>query len=122
MTFIKLLLKYLFGGFNSIASYALKLLSTALANLGTPTKAKIQAALNIAEQALAILTAAKFLCPAKWQTAYVATIAAVESVISALKDLEITKAELDKVIADFNAAVAAWNGPDDDTCVDCVAD
>ena len=105
---------------SSAASYLLDVLNSALAKIDPKRKDNIQAALNIANRVLSVLVALKWLCPTKWQTAYAATIAAVTVVVNALQDLQLTTEELVNIRNDFNAAVIAWNGDDDETCIDCI--
>ena len=105
---------------SSVAGYLLEVLNSALAKIDPKRKDNIQAALNIANRVLAVLVALKWLCPTKWQTAYAATIAAVTVVVNALQDLQLTTEELVNIRNDFNAAVIAWNGDDDETCIDCI--
>jgi hypothetical protein len=113
-------IKLLFGGVGAVASYVLDLLNKALAALPAGNRVKIQAVLNLAERVLSVLTALKWLCPTKWQTAYGKSVEAVETVVAALADLNITVDEIGKVRKAFAEAVASWKGDDDETCVDCV--
>ena len=124
---IKLVWKTVIGFLNpfgnavsSVASYLLDVLNSALAKIDPKRKDNIQAALNIANRVLSVLVALKWLCPTKWQTAYAATIAAVTVVVNALQDLQLTTEELANIRNDFNAAVIAWKGDDDETCIDCI--
>lgn len=114
----KIAIKYLFGGMGSVVDYLLDVLNAALAKIDPENRAKVQAALNIAEKVLATLIALKWLCPTKWQTAYGETVEAVNAVIDALADLKLEAAELTNIRDAFNAAVMAWKLPDDDTCKD----
>lgn len=118
---LKLLWKLLTGGAASVASYVLDLINNALAGLDASDKASVQAVLNFATKALATLNAFAWLIPTKWQTAYLKTIVAVQSICNALDDLTLTVDELTQIRDDFAAAVAAWNGDDEDdeTCKDC---
>ena len=106
--------------FEYIADCVLDSVNSALGSITEPNKAKIQAALNLAEKGLAILNAIKFLCPTKWQTAYTSSIAALLAVTNALSDLNVTPAELTAVTKAFDEAVKAWKSPDDETCVDTI--
>ena len=106
--------------FEYVADCVLDTINSTLGSIGEPNKAKIQACLNIAEKGLAVLTAIKFLCPTKWQTAYTSSVAALLAVTNALSDLNVTEAELSGIAKAFDEAVKAWKSPDDDTCVDCV--
>ena len=116
---IKVALKYLFGGIDSVMEYLLKIVNEALAKIDTENRAKIAAAYNTILNVLATLNALAWLCPARWQSAYRNTIGAVEAVANALMDFKIDAAELTKVKDAFNAAVTAWRAGDvPDTDVD----
>ena len=117
---LSIIWKWLTGGIEKVADYLLELMNTALANLDDKDKESIQAVLNYATKIAASLTAFAWLVPAKWQTAYKATLKAVQAVVDALSDLTITADELLQLKDDFAAAVLAWKGEDDETCADCV--
>ena len=108
------------GKFVDLADYGLTLLKERVAGLADPTKDKIRATLNFALKVLSVLTVVKVFIPVKWQAAYALTVLAVEKVVAALQDLEVTKEELAGVIAGYNEAYAAWMSPDDESCVDMV--
>ena len=108
------------GKFVDLADYGLTLLKERVAGLADPTKDKIRATLNFALKVLSVLTVVKVFIPVKWQAAYALTVLAVEKVVAALQDLEVTKEELVGIIAGYNEAYAAWMSPDDESCVDMV--
>lgn len=115
----KVVLKYIFGGIDSVMEYLLEIVNEALAKIDTENRAKIAAAYNTILNVLATLNALAWLCPARWQSAYRNTIGAVEAVANALMDFTIEPAELTNVKDAFNAAVTAWRGGDvPDTDVD----
>lgn len=116
---IKIAWKYLWGGMGDVVDYLLDVLNNALAAIDPAKKEKTVAALNVARRVLATLNALQWLCPTKWQIAYGETVEAVEAVIDALLDLQLTYEELEKIRKEFAEAVAAWKGPDDETCVEC---
>ena len=102
--------------FESLADYALGKVNDAINGLDVGKRERIQAALNIAQKALAVLTAVAWLCPTKWQTAYKATLGAVAEVCASLDDLHVTIDELSGIRNKFVVAYAEWRGPDDETC------
>ena len=118
---IKIAIKYLFGGVSGVVDYLLGALNSALAGMTDATRQKVQGALNLAQKVLATLTALKWLCPIKWQTAFKATVDAVADAVAALEDLEITSDEVAIVADRIRAALVAWNAPYDETCVACAA-
>jgi len=103
-----------------VMDYVLTVLKNALGGLGDATKAKIAAVLNLAMKVLSIANAVRVFIPVKWQFAYGLTVKAVEAVVNALLDLEITGEELKGVIDGYNKAYLAWMAPDDETCVELV--
>lgn len=110
---LKLLIKYIFGGFDSVVEYLLDIVNRALKSLDPATKERIAAARNVVSAVLSTLDAFQWLCPARWQHAYVSTIVAVQGTLSALSDCEITQDELAKLVPAFKDAVAAWRSDDD---------
>lgn len=118
---VKLLWKYVFGGFGSVADYLLDLGNSALAALDPGKKERVQGALNLFLRITALMNSLAWLCPTRWQSAYVESVEAVTAVAAALEDLEVTQDELAKVRKEFGEAVAAWKSDDDATCVGCAA-
>lgn len=115
----KVVWKFLFGGGASgVVEYVLDVLRNALSGLGDTTKEKIQGALNLALKSLSVLEAVRIFVPTKWQTAYAKTLDAVRETIKSLEDLDLTKDELSIIVDKVTAAVNAWKGEDDETCVD----
>lgn len=103
--------------FDSLATYALGRVNAALASIDTSRRETVQSALNVASAALALLNAFAWLCPVKWQTAYKATVEGVQDTCNALFDLHLSDEELAGLRDAFTKAVAAWQSPDDETCV-----
>lgn len=110
--------KYIFGGMGSVVDYLLDILNNALNSIDPENKKKIRAAANIALKVASTLKTLQFLCPTKWQSAYIATIGSVECVLSALDDFKLEEYELQAIQDDFKKTIIAWNGDDDETCVD----
>ena len=98
---------FLTGRKTAIADYALSVLRQALNNLSNPTKEKLQAILNLAMKVLSVLKVVQVFMPLRWQTAYVATVAAVETLVSALQDLDFSGAELKAITYCYYDAYAA---------------
>ena len=118
---LKFLFKLVFSGFGSAVEYVLEIINNSLSKISSENKTKVQAVLNIARNALAILNAVTWLCPVKWQTAYMKTLDSVQTVVDALSDLTLTIDELHSVQEKFADAIAAWKSPDDESCQDCKA-
>lgn len=115
----KVAIKYLFGGIDSVMEYLLETVNAALGKIDPANRTKIAAAYNTVLNVLATLNALAWLCPAKWQSAYKNTIAAVGTVAAALADFKIEYSELTDVKDAFAAAVTAWRSGDvPDTDVD----
>ena len=102
----------------NIAEYALGKLNAALDGLSVSDKGRVQATLNLASRVLALLCAVAWLVPTKWQTAFKETVDAVQEVCAVLSDLNVKLDELANVKAKFVRAYVAWQGDDDETCVE----
>ena len=118
---LKFLFKLVFPGFGSAVEYVLEIINSSFGKISTENKIKVQAVLNIAKNALALLNAVTWLCPVKWQTAYTKTLDSVQAVVDALSDLTLTIDELHSVQEKFADAIAEWKSPDDESCQDCKA-
>lgn len=116
----KVVWNFITGGGVGVVDYLLTVLKNALNGLGDATKEKIQAVLNLAMKILSIAQAVRIFVPVKYQLAYDLTIKAIQTLIAALQDLEITGTELQALVDGYNEAYAAWMSPDDETCVDLV--
>lgn len=116
----KVVWNFITGGGVGVVDYLLTVLKNALNGLGSATKEKIQAVLNLAMKVLSIAQAVRIFVPVKYQLAYDLTIKAIQTLIAALQDLEITGTELKALVDGYNEAYAAWMSPDDETCVDLV--
>ena len=110
--------KYIFGGMGSVVGYLLDILNNALNSIDPENKKKIRSAANIALKVASTLKTLQFLCPTKWQSAYMSTIGSVECVIYALDDFKLEEYELQAIQDDFKKTIIAWKGDDDETCVD----
>lgn len=115
----KVVWNFLTGGGTKVVDYLLGLLNNAISQIGNPTREKIQGVLNFAKKILSTLKVFQVFVPVKWQTAFDETVKAVEVLIDALSDLKVTGEELDAVVEAYKKAYAAWQGPDDESCVDC---
>ena len=116
----KVVWNFITGGGVGVVDYLLTVLKNALNGLGSATKEKVQAVLNLAMKVLSIAQAVRIFVPVKYQLAYDLTIKAIQTLIAALQDLEITGTELKALVDGYNEAYAAWMSPDDETCVDLV--
>lgn len=116
----KLAWKFITGGGTGVVDYGLTVLREAVNGLGDATKDKIQAVLNLAMKVCSLAQFVRAFIPVKWQLAYELTVKAVQVLIAALQDLDLTGEDLKAVINGYNEAYAAWMSPDDETCVDLV--
>lgn len=110
---LKLLLKYIFGGIDSVMEYLLDIANRALKSIEPLTKERVAAAYNVVGSVISTMRALQWLCPAKWQRAYSATLAMLASTLDALSDFELTQEELARLAAAFRNGVAAWRSDDD---------
>ena len=112
VSYIKLAMKYLFGGKEAVLDYILDLANAAVANLSAANKEKIKAAVALAENLLGWMDKLLAFCPQKWRGAWNETTLALAAVVNAADDLEVTPEELKDVTAKFAVAYAAWRAPD----------
>lgn len=117
----KVVWNFITGGGVGVVDYILTVLKNAFNGLGDATKEKIQAVLNLAMKVLSVAQAVRIFIPVKYQVSYDLTIKALQTLVASLQDLEVTGAELQALINDYNEAYAAWMSPDDETCVDLAA-
>ena len=106
----KIAVKWLFGGPEAVIDYVLDVLNSFLAK--SNITAHIDNAMQLANRVLKVLRGYQKWCPQKWETEYLATISAVESVCVALSDASITKDEINHVTDKFKLAYAAWMAED----------
>lgn len=116
MSILGILLRFATGGVSGIVNYGLTALNNAVAKIDPNKKATIQAVINIASRVVASLSAFRWACPTRWQTAYTAVIDAVSGVLDACADLVITEEEAVRLGAKIELAYKAWNSDDDETC------
>lgn len=98
--------KFLFGGFESVTDYLLKLLNKFLS--GGKISERIQKAREYVATILGYLKKYEKFCPAIWCTHYEKLLAAVQTLLDVFADNRVTPDELDKAIADIKAAITAW--------------
>ena len=112
INYIKIALKYVFGGKEAVLDYILDLANDAVAALSDANKDKVKAVLAFAEKLLALMDKLVVFCPKKWRKAWLETSVALAAVVNAAEDLEVTKDELTGVSANFRLAYAAWRVDD----------
>lgn len=122
VSYIKLAMKYLFGGKEAVLDYILDLANAAVANLSAANKEKIKAAVALAENLLGWMDKLLAFCPQKWRGAWHETTLALAAVVNAADDLEVTPEELKDVTAKFAVAYAAWRAPDEGTLLAALAE
>ena len=98
--------KFLFGGFESVTDYLLKLLNKFLS--GGKISERIQKTREYVAAILRYLKKYEKFCPAIWCSHYEKLLSAVQTLLDVFADNRVTPDELDKAIADINAAIAAW--------------
>lgn len=108
----KAIIDFIFGN-ATIVDYLLDVTNRALASISPNKREKIVAVYNTTTRVLAILNAFKWLCPTKWQTAYVRTQITISGIITSLENFEITPEELSQMRTNLNLTIAAWRSPDD---------
>lgn len=108
----KAIIDFIFGN-ATIVDYLLGVTNRALGSLSTEKRETFAAVYNTTTRVLAILNAFKWLCPTKWQTAYVRTQITISGIITTLENFNITPEELSQMRTNLNLTIAAWRSPDD---------
>lgn len=116
MSILSIIWKFATGGVSGVLNCGLAALNAALDKITGDSKERVQAALNVAQKVASMLHAFKWICPVKWQTAYVAVLNVVTEVTKDLEDLEVTEVEAKRLAAQVKLAYATWNTDDDETC------
>jgi len=112
ISYLKIAIKYVFGGKGAVLDYVLDLANNAVAALSDANKDKVKAVLAFAEKLLALMDKLVVFCPKKWRKAWLETSVALAAVVNAAEDLEVTPEELQDVTDKFRLAYAAWRVDD----------
>lgn len=98
--------KFFFSGFESATDYALRLLNNYL--LSGNIKDRVQEVRAYAINILGYLVKYEKYCPAIWVPHYEKLKAAIQTLIDAFEDGQLTTEEVEKTIADVKAAIEEW--------------
>ena len=109
---VKLVWKFLFGGKEAVLDYVIDVANNLFAKLAEAKQEQVKGYLAQAQKILSTMQGVKWLCPSKWQDAYGETVAAFETVVTALSDLNVTTEEIKDCYAAFKTAYAAWRTED----------
>lgn len=112
ISYVKIAMKYVFGGKEAVLDYILDLANAAVANLSTDNKEKIKSVLDFTNKLLALMDKLLTFCPQKWRGAWQSTMLALAAVTNAAEDLNITPEELTDCTTKFQVAYALWRTPD----------
>ena len=113
ISYIKLAIKFLFGGKEGVLDYLLDLANSAVALLPQARKDRLAEIIAFLDKLLGLSESLVTWCPAKWRKAWLQTSLALAAVVNAAEDLQVTKTELADVIDKFRLAYAAWRTDDD---------
>ena len=113
ISYIKLAIKFLFGGKEGVLDYLLDLANSAVALLPQARKDRLAEIIAFLDKLLGLSESLVTWCPTKWRKAWLQTSLALAAVVNAAEDLQVTKTELADVIDKFRLAYAAWRTDDD---------
>lgn len=113
---LKIVWKWLTGGKEAVLDYVLDIANNLVGKVSNAKQEEMKGYLSSANAILDTLRKYKWICPAKWQTAYGLTLQAFAGVVNALYDLKVTSDELAGCVTSFQVAYAAWRTDDDDAC------
>lgn len=99
--------KFLFGGFESVTDYLLKLLNQFLSN--DRVIEKIQRLRSFTSSALKFLRKYEKYCPAIWAGDFARLLGVVQLLVDSLQDSKFTKDEIYSAIEAVKKAIEDWN-------------
>ena len=103
---ISIVVRFMFGGFESATDYVLKLLNKYLGD--EKVSENVQKYRKYVVESYNFLTKYSEFCPAKWEMEFDALLKAVNTLCVAFEDNKITPEEMNKFISDCKAAIATW--------------
>ena len=112
ISYIKIAIKYLFGGKEGVLDYLLDLANSAVALLPQARKDRLAEIIAFLDKLLGLSESLVTWCPMKWRKAWLQTSLALAAVVNAAEDLQVTKTELADVIDKFRLAYAEWRTDD----------
>ena len=112
ISYLKLAIKFLFGGREAVLDYVLDIANNCVAALSDANKEKVQAVVAALNRLLALCDRLLTWCPAKWRTQFLNVTLCIGCVANAAEDLEITKDELAEIADKFKIAYADWRTDD----------
>lgn len=98
--------KFFFGGFESATDYAIALLNEYLISDGV--KDRVHEIREYVVNILGYLVKYEKYCPAIWVPHYEKLKAAIQTLVDAFEDGQLTTEEVEKAIADVKAAIEEW--------------
>lgn len=122
ISYIKIAIKFLFGGKEGVLDYLLDLANSAVALLPQARKDRLAEIIAFLNKLLGLSESLVTWCPAKWRKAWLQTSLALAAVVNAAEDLQVTKTELADVIDKFRLAYAEWRTDDDSVGGSILAD
>lgn len=112
ISYLKIALKYVFGGKEAVLDYILDLANNAVSLISQENQEKTKKVVAFLEKLLALCDKLVVWCPAKWRKQFLAVSLCIGSVVNAAEDLKVTKAELAEIADKFRLAYAAWRVDD----------
>lgn len=109
----KLIWKFLTGGKEAVLDYVLDVANDFAQNLDDEKREHAYVLFERGLQIFAVMDSLKSFCPQKWYGAYEATLTAFAGLVMALRDLKVTKEELDSVMTKFKVAYDYWMSDDE---------
>lgn len=109
----KLIWKFLTGGKEAVLDYILDVANNFAQNLDDEKREHAYVLFERGLQIFTFMDSFKSFCPQKWYDAYEATLTAFAGLVMALRDLKVTKEELDSVMTKFKVAYDYWMTDDE---------
>lgn len=108
ISFLKIVWKRLWGGREAVFDYLLDVANTAVSRMAEGTRGEVATAVALLREARARMDALDWLVPPAWEKCYTAVTRCIDSVLGAVEDLRLSRAELEEVVSAFRAAYSEW--------------
>ncbi len=112
ISYIKIAIKFLFGGKEGVLDYLLDLANSAVAALSDANKEKAKAVVAFLDKLIPLMDKLLSWCPQKWRRQFLAVTMCLAAVANAAEDLQVTKEELAEIADKFRLAYAEWRVDD----------
>lgn len=105
---LKIVWCYLTGGGTKVIDYVIDVANNAVNGLNESSKDKVREVFDAIGKILSTARSMYWLVPSKWQSAFSATLEALDGVRAACDDMAVSREELDAIVVSWAKAYSAW--------------